>query len=86
MPITGLLNSGFSGFSVHFFDLILIPENTDAAGNNEPFNITIYETAKLVHKLLAYFFTLLIFLHIVAALKHHFVNKDNTLRNMLKGK
>ena len=86
MPITGLLNSGFSGFSVHLFDFVIVPENINAAGNNEPFNATIYETAKLVHKLLAYFFTMLIFLHIIAALKHHFIEKDNTLRKMFLGK
>jgi len=86
MPITGLLNSGFSGFSVHLFDLVIIPENINAAGENEPYNHDIYETAKLVHKLLAYVFAVFVFLHIGGALKHHFISKDNTLSKMLFGK
>lgn len=32
---------------------------------------------------MAYIFTLLIAVHILAALKHHFINRDNTLRKML---
>jgi len=86
MPITGLLNSGFSGFSVHLFDLVIIPENINVAGHNEPFNRDIYETAKLIHNILAYVFVVFIFIHIAAALKHHVIDKDNTLRNMLFNK
>lgn len=85
MPITGILSSGFSGFSVHLFDLIIIPENRDAAGNIVPFNATAYQTAKWLHRIIAYALAALVCLHILAALKHHFVNRDNTLRRMLFG-
>lgn len=86
MPVTGLLNSGFSGYSVHLFDLIIIPENFNSAGEVEPFNAYIYETFKLLHRWLAYIFLALIILHIVVVLKHHFIDKDDVLKNMLKGK
>lgn len=83
MPITGLLSSAYSGWSVHLFDLVIIPKNISAAGEVEPFNTTIYETAKLLHRIMAYIFTVLIFLHVAAVLKHHFIDKDNTLIRML---
>ena len=86
MPVTGLLNSGFSGWSVHLFDLIIIPENFNSAGEVEPFNATIYETFKLLHRWLAYIFLAFIILHIVVVLKHHFIDKDDVLKHMLKGK
>lgn len=86
MPVTGLLSSGYSGYSVHLFDLIIIPENINQAGEVEPFNATFYKIAKISHKVLAYSFTALILLHIAAVLKHHFINKDRTLLKMLNGK
>ena len=86
MPVTGLLNSGFSGRSVHLFDLIIIPENFNSAGEAEPFNAYIYETFKLIHRWLAYIFLALIIVHIGVVLKHHFIDKDDVLKNMLKGK
>lgn len=86
MPVTGLLSSAYSGFSVHLFDLIIVPENINAVGEVEPFNTAIYKAAKISHKVLAYTFATLIFLHILAVLKHHFIDKDRTLLKMLNGK
>ena len=86
MPVTGLLSSGFSGWSVHLFDLIIIPVNINSAGEVEPFNASVYETFKLIHRWLAYIFLALIISHIGVVLKHHFIDKDDVLKNMLKGK
>ncbi len=41
------------------------------------------DTAGLIHKYLAYAIIGLSVLHALAALKHHFIDKDNTLRRML---
>ena len=41
------------------------------------------DIAGLVHRYLAYALIALVVLHAVAALKHHFINHDNTLRRML---
>ena len=49
--------------------LTTIPEQEDKAG--------------LVHLYLAYFLISIVVLHAIAALKHHFINHDNTLRRML---
>ena len=72
MPVTGLLNSGFSGWSVHLFDLIIIPVNINSAGEVEPFNASVYEAFKLIHRWLAYVFLTLIILHIGEVLKTSF--------------
>lgn len=86
MPVLGLLSSGYSGWSVHIFDLVIIPENFNSAGEVEPFNAYIYETSKLLHRWLAYIFLAIIILHIGVVLKHHLIDKDDVLKNMLKGK
>lgn len=83
MPILGLMCSGYSGFGVYLFDIEFIPQNINLAGQVEPFNIDLYESGKFLHKLLAKIFAALILLHIAAVLKHHFINKENTLTNML---
>jgi len=37
------------------------------------------------HRWLAYLLAALVTLHVLAALKHHCIDKDNTLRRMLQG-
>lgn len=41
------------------------------------------DTAGLIHKYSAYGLMGLVLLHALAALKHHFIDKDNTLKRML---
>lgn len=84
MPVTGLLSSAYSGWSVHFFDFTIIPKNINSLGKVAPFNRDIYKTVKFLHRIFAYSFTILISLHVLAVLKHHFINKDQTLLEMLK--
>ena len=84
MPITGFMLSALSGFGIHLFGTFIVPEYFDAAGKITPINDTIYQASKTLHNIFAYTFSILITGHILAALKHHFVNKDNTLKLMLK--
>lgn len=86
MPVTGLLSSGFSGYSVHLFDFVIVPKNVDGMGNNVPFNATVYGFSKMLHWVFAYALAALICLHVLAALKHHFIDKDATLVRMLLGR
>lgn len=51
-----------------------------------PYNKTLATTFLSLHLLLIGIFSGLLVLHILAALKHHFVNKDNILRRMLPNK
>jgi len=85
MPLTGFMSSGFSGFSVHNFDFVIIPENQTASGDIISYNDAAYQTAKVLHRAIGYILTALISVHILAALKHHFIDKDTTLSRMLFG-
>jgi len=83
MPVSGVLSSGFSGFSVHLFNIIIVPENISVAGEIVPFNAAAYKAAKTLHWVSGYTLSALIVLHVLAAFKHHYFNKDKTLKRML---
>lgn len=76
MPITGLVISGASGFKPSFFGLFLVP--TLIAPNAH-----LLALAEKFHQWLGYLFIVCILMHMSAALKHHFVDKDNILRRMI---
>lgn len=77
MPLSGLIMALYSGFPTDVFGLFTIPaiDKVDSIAG----------LLRMAHKYIAYAFTLTLGLHIAAALKHHFVNKDRTLTRMLKG-
>ncbi len=83
MPVTGFAISAFSGFGIHIFGFFIVPEFFNLSGEITPLHDGIYQMAKLLHEVFAYCFSVLIIGHIMAALKHHFINKDNTLLLMI---
>jgi len=76
MPLTGWLMSSAKNYSVSWFGLFtwpnLIAQNDDA-----------FALLKTTHFYLSYALFAIAVLHILAALKHHFWNKDDVLRRML---
>lgn len=76
MPLTGWMMSSAKSYSVSWFGLFtwpnLIGKNQDA-----------FEALRSIHHLLSYLLFAIAVLHILAALKHHFWNKDDVLRRML---
>ena len=75
-PITGWLFSSATGLKVVYFGVLPIPDLID---RNR-------ETAHLlhgVHQWLAYAMAVVVVLHAAAALRHHYVDKDDVLRRML---
>lgn len=76
MPLSGYVMSMAAGRGVNWFGLLPLP---DLVGPNKPLS----KAAQEGHELLATLLLLLIALHVVAALWHHFVVKDATLRRML---
>jgi cytochrome b561 len=76
MPISGWANSSSAGYSVHFAGIIPLPALVPTNPAIQP----IYDT---IHKYLGWFTGALILGHIAIALKHHFVDRDHTLRGML---
>ena len=76
MPLTGWLMSSAKNYSVSWFGLFTWPNliaQDDAA----------FALLKTTHFYLSYALFALAVLHILAALKHHFWNKDDVLRRML---
>ena len=85
MPLTGMLYSGASGNGFGVFHIEIFPANVqrDTNGGALPFNAPLAELGQTLHDGLGYFLLALISLHLAAALKHHFLNRDNTLNRML---
>lgn len=76
MPITGWVMSSARGFPVSWFGLFQLP---DLVPKNRP----LYEAMLQTHAILALILGAVASLHLLAALKHHFVLKDTVLRRML---
>ena len=76
IPLTGWLMSSAKGFQTVYFGVLPIP---DLLTKNKELG----ETLNLVHRYLNYTLIAIIAVHIGAAMKHHFINKDDILRRML---
>ena len=76
IPLTGWLMSSAKGFQTVYFGVVPIP---DLLAKNEGLG----ETLALVHRYLNYSMIGLVIAHIAAALKHHFIDKDDILQRML---
>ncbi len=76
MPVTGWLITSAAGLPVSFFGWVTVP---NLILPNADLRIEFSE----IHEWLAYGLIATICLHTAAALKHHFINKDNVLKGML---
>lgn len=76
LPITGWLMSSAAGFPVSFLGLFTLP---DLIAQND----YLFRRFIEIHKWLAYGLIFCILVHMGAALTHHFIFKDDTLRNIL---
>src|SRR3990167_216533 len=76
MPITGWLITSAAGLPASFFGLFVLP---NLIAPNEELRILFQD----IHQWLGYALIATIVLHTSAALKHHFINKDDILWRML---
>lgn len=76
LPLSGYVMSMAAGRGVNWFGLLPLP---DLVGPNKPLS----EAAHEGHEVLATLVLLLVGLHLAAALWHHVIVKDDTLRRML---
>lgn len=76
MPISGWLMNGASGFPMKYFGVVRVPDLL--ARNQESLSLF-----KAVHFYFAWTLMALISVHVLAALKHHFIDRDCVLRRML---
>jgi cytochrome b561 len=75
-PLTGWIMSSARGFPVSWFNLFQLP---DLVAKNRQ----LYDFMVATHVTLAWTLATIAGLHLLAALKHHFVMKDTVLRRML---
>jgi cytochrome b561 len=75
MPVSGWLMSNAAGFPLSFFGLFALP---DLVTKNDE-TMTIYQS---IHSIAGFVLITLIMLHAAGALKHHFIDKDTTLKRM----
>lgn len=76
VPLMGWAYSSAAGFPVVVFGVLPLPDFVPASK-------ALAETLKPLHGLLAYSLALLVVLHVAAALKHHWIDKDGLLQRML---
>jgi cytochrome b561 len=76
MPLTGWTMSSAKNYSVSWFGLFTWP---NLIGKNE----TAFDVLRATHDTMSFILLSIAVLHILAALKHHFWNKDDVLVRML---
>lgn len=76
LPLSGWLMSSAKGFSVSVFGLFTLPDFVRA-------NEALAETMVQLHGILAWGLIAMIALHVGGALKHHIIDRDDTLKRML---
>lgn len=78
MPVTGMLKSVTYARPIEAFGLPIVPQLLAEK------HIAWNEAASLAHASLAWLLIVLIAVHAGAAIKHHVIDRDGTLRRMLK--
>ena len=76
MPISGWFMTSAAGLAPSFFGLFTLP---NLVAPNEQ----LFQWFAFVHQWLAYGLIALISIYTLAALKHHFIDKDDILRRMI---
>lgn len=79
VPLSGWLMSSAKGFQTVWFGVLPLPDLLDK-------DEALGEALLLTHRLLNWFFMLVVAGHVVAALKHHFIDHDGLLSRMLPGR
>ena len=75
-PLAGWCMSSAKNYSVSWFNLFPLPNLVSP-------NETLYDFLHVAHEALAWTLASVAVLHAVAALRHHFIGKDDVLRRML---
>lgn len=75
-PLTGWMYTSASGYGAEFFGWVDIPDFV-------PVNEDLADGMEDIHETIARVLPVLVAVHVAAALRHHFLLKDNILRRML---
>ena len=84
MPISGMVFSAMSGHGFELFGLpVAAPHpSPDRPGEVIPGNEGMGDFAHEAHEVVGWILILAIVLHVIGALKHHLIDKDQTLQRM----
>ncbi|MBF6057742.1 MULTISPECIES: cytochrome b [Thiomicrorhabdus] len=85
MPVSGMMMSGLGGHGIPFFGLELLARNPSPENPKEviAYSESLAFAGKVMHGLGGNILIAAITLHLLGALKHHFIDKDATLLRML---
>lgn len=76
LPVIGWVMSSAAGIPVSFLGLFTLPDFV-------PHDLDLFERLRLMHDWLGYAMAVFVCVHAGAALRHHFLLRDDTLRKML---
>ncbi len=76
VPLTGWVYSSAAGFPIVWFGVLPLPDMVSK-------NRELAEFLKPFHWIAAYSLAGMVLIHIAAALKHHFIERDDVLKRML---
>jgi len=79
VPLAGWAYSSAAGFPIVLFGVLPLPDWV-------PVDRALSEVIKPLHQWLAYTLAALVLVHVAAALKHHFFDRDGLLLRMLPGR
>jgi len=79
IPLSGWVYSSSTGVSVVYLGLVPLPDLV-------PKDREVAKTLLLVHRSLNYLLAAMVTIHVAAALKHQFVDRDGVLDRMLPGR
>lgn len=82
-PVSGMMMSYFGGHGLQIFGLELAAQNLGMDGKPAPINASLAGIGHETHEYLLPIMGIAILLHIAGAYKHHFADKDGTLKRML---
>lgn len=74
-PLAGWVYSSAAGFPVVYFGLVPLPDLVSP-------NRELADVLKLVHRTLVYSLAALVSLHVLAALKHHLIDRDGLINRI----
>jgi cytochrome b561 len=78
-----MVYSAASGHGFELFSLPLVSEKHGADGNVVPRNESASNISSLLHTVFGYALLFFVSLHVLGALKHHFIYKNEILSRML---
>jgi cytochrome b561 len=81
-PVLGLVQSSAYGAKTTFWGVLVVPSIVPAAWSR-PATDVVRKAAQDLHSLVGWTLAALIGVHVLAALYHHFVRRDDVLRRML---